>query len=402
MKHIFKAMLLPVMALPLLFASCEKDDGSNPTLNLSHASDGFVLNVPANSANNVYDLSSAEGVMLTCSQPNYGGVPYVTRYYVQVAIDEKFKTDSTTAHKELSKTSYTSAQMLVSASELNDSVVKLFQEANPDDTYPATNRPVYIRLRAVIDGINAGLSYSNVITLPSVKATYVEAKEEMPANLFVKGTSILDGTSWKAVPQVYGVSGDFFTVVYIPANGSFVWGPSNSDARGYSRLKEINDNAGATVSEAEDGGVKFEKAGWYVLRFTGALNGTKNQYTLFIYPAKAYVIGNAAGGSWTDADPAWELTAPNAAGQWVSPAFTAAGELRAYVKVPGHDWWRTEYTLYKGTTIYWRDFDIPGDWIGGAKEKAKPAKSDPENYSVTCSPGQKLYVDFGMGTGEVK
>lgn len=390
------------MVLPLLFASCEKDDGSNPTLNLGHASDGFVLNVPANAANNTYDLASGEGVMLTCSQPNYGGVPYITRYHVQVAINEAFKTDSTTAHKELAKTSYTSAQMLVSASELNDSIVKLFQEAYPDSTYPATSRPVYLRLRAVVDGINAGLSYSNVITIPNIKATYVEAKEDMPANLFVKGTSILDGTSWKAVPQVYGVSGEFFTVVYIPDNGSFVWGPSNSDARGYSRLKEITDNANATVSEAEDGGVKFGKAGWYTLHFIGTLNGTKNQYTLTVYPAKAYVIGNAAGGSWTDADAAWELVAPSGEGQWVSPAFTAAGELRAYVKVPGFDWWRTEYTLYKGTTIYWRDFDIPGDWIGGAKEKAKPAKADPENYSVTCSPGQKLYVDFGKGTGEVK
>ena len=63
--------MMPVLlALPMLFASCDKDDDSNPTLDLSHVSEGFVLNTPAYAENNTYDLSRSESVNLTCSQPN--------------------------------------------------------------------------------------------------------------------------------------------------------------------------------------------------------------------------------------------------------------------------------------------------------------------------------------------
>jgi hypothetical protein len=91
------------------FASCDEDRDSNPTLDLSHVDEGFVLNVPAYAANNTYDLAAATNLTLTTSQPNYGGVPYAVRYYVQVAIDQTFLTDTTATHKELS-TSYTTAK----------------------------------------------------------------------------------------------------------------------------------------------------------------------------------------------------------------------------------------------------------------------------------------------------
>ncbi|MBQ7421744.1 MAG: SusF/SusE family outer membrane protein [Prevotella sp.] len=393
MKHIFKFMLLPALALPLLFTSCEKDDDSNPVLDISHATDGFVLNVPANAANNTYDLASAENLTLTCSQPNYGGIPYVTRYFVQVAIDEAFLTNPETAHKELT-TTYTTAKMAVDAAELNDSIVKLFQEANPDTDYPDEARPVYIRLRALIDGINTGESFSNVITLPSVKATYIAPPAVLPTEVFVVGSSIQTAwSSWKPLAPVYGLSGEFYTMIYVPAGGEFKWGTANNDWRGYDRLKEIIDNAGAGVSEGDNSNIKIANAGWYVLNYTAETVGSSVQFTLKIQPGKAYVIGNAAGGSWTDADAAWELTAPaNASGQWVSPAFTASGELRAYIKVPGFDWWRTEFTLDKTGALYWRLVDIPNNW-------AEAAGAD---YSVSCSAGQKLYVDFDNNTGEVK
>ena len=64
-----------------------------------------------------------------------------------------------------------------------------------------------------------------------------------------------------------------------------------------------------------------------------------------------------------DMTAATQLTAPaDASAQWVSPAFLAGGELRASIKVPGLDWWRTEFTLYKGD-LYWRDCDIPDNWL---------------------------------------
>ena len=154
-----KGWLLSLLAMIALgFTSCDKDIDSNPTLDTSHAKDGFVLNVPANAANNTYDLSSSEGLQLTCNQPNYGGVPYVTRYFVQVAIDPQFK-NGTGNFKELGS-SFTTASMNVATNELNDSIVKLFTEANPDTKFPdATPMPIYLRLRAIIDNTEIGRAH---------------------------------------------------------------------------------------------------------------------------------------------------------------------------------------------------------------------------------------------------
>lgn len=104
------------------------------------------------------------------------------------------------------------------------------------------------------------------------------------------------------------------------------------------------------------------------------------------------MIGAGAGGDWTDGNAAWAMTAPaDAATAWESPAFTATGELRAYIKVPGIDWWRTEFTIYKGT-CYWRNIDIPDNWAANVGA----------DYSVTVAPGQKLYVNFDTNAAEVK
>lgn len=60
MKKIFKFMLLPALVLPLLFTSCDEDRDSNPTLDLSHLAEGFVLNTPALAENNTYDFYNAK------------------------------------------------------------------------------------------------------------------------------------------------------------------------------------------------------------------------------------------------------------------------------------------------------------------------------------------------------
>lgn len=55
MKKILLGMLLPVLTL-VLVTSCEKDMDSNPTFHENTT--GFVLNMPANAANNVLDSGS--------------------------------------------------------------------------------------------------------------------------------------------------------------------------------------------------------------------------------------------------------------------------------------------------------------------------------------------------------
>lgn len=397
MKKIFlKLMLLPAMVLPLLFTSCSDDNDSNPTLDLGHVEDGFVLNRPAYAENNTYDLVNADHLTLSCSQPNYGGIPYVVRYYVQVALDQNFLTDPTTTHKELA-TSYTTAKMNVDAAELNSTLVDMYQAANPDAEIPES-MPVYIRLRAVLDGTtnpNLGETYSNIITLPSVKATYKEPDVELPTNLYVVGSSIQEAwKSWKPVAPVYGISGNYYTMVYVPDGGTFKWGTFENDWRGYDRLAAINDNAGAELSEdGNDKNIKVAHGGWFVLHFVGELTPDKKDitYTLNVYPGAAYIIGASAGGNWEDASAACAMTAPaDQTGEWVSPTFGGDGELRAYIKIPGIEWWRTEFTIVEGN-CFWRNGFIDKSWteIG-------------DGYAVSCSTGQKLYVNFDKNTAEIR
>lgn len=406
MKNLYKFMLLPALVLPLIFTSCDEDNDDNPTVDFSHVGENFVLNTPANAANNTFDLASASSLELTCQQPNYGvGVPYFVRYYVQASIDPAFLNDTTVAHKELN-TAYTSAKMDVNATELNTAVVQLFQKANPDVANVPV-MPVYLRLRAVIAGSDANVeaksnTYSNIITLPSVKATYVAPDVTYPAQLYVSGPSIQNGSTWKTVAPVYGVEGNYFTMVYVPDGGKFTFGTTNGDVRGFNRLRSVtvNPDANTTVTDAgdESHSLTFSKGGWYTLLFTSEISADKKSiyFDLTVFPAHAYTIGNATG-DWTDANPALEMTAPATAdGQWVSQEFTAAGELRAYIKVPGFDWWRTEFTIYKGA-LFWRDRDLPDGWHYNADGKG----IDP-SYGVQCAVGQKLYVNFDTNTGEVK
>lgn len=398
MKKIFKFMLLPALVLPLLFTSCDEDRDSNPKLDLSHVADGFVLNTPALAENNTYDLKSAKSLKLTCSQPNYGGIPYVVRYYVQVSIDPKFISDPTATHTELA-TSYKTAEMEVNASEVNDAVVALFQAANPDTSVP-DEMPIYIRLRAVIDitaDSNLGETYSNVITLPSVKATYEAPDAKFTDNLFLIGDGIQTSwQSWKAIPQVWGLTGNYYGVIYMQAGGEFEWGTENNDYRGYNRLKEINDEAGAGITEGDEHKIKVANAGWYTLYFKGKITEDKKNidWALTIYPTQVYLLGtcmNQTCDPWVF-DEAYALKAPaDKNGKWESPAFLASAELRAAVKVGTLDWYRTEFTIYNGN-LFWRRYNIVNSW----------AETEDEAHSVTTTVGQKLYIDFDNNTAEVK
>lgn len=396
MKKIFKFMLLPALVLPLLFTSCDDDRDSNPTLDLSHVADGFVLNTPAVAENNTYDLISAKSLRLTCSQPNYGGVPYSMRYYVQVSIDPAFVSDGTATHTELA-TFYRTADMQVNATEINNAIVALFQAANPDTSVPA-EMPVYIRLRAVIGDAtdtSLGETFSNTITLRSVKATYEAPDAKFTDNLYLIGSSIQDPwKSWKPIPKVFGLEGNYYGIIYLPAGGEFKWGTENNDDRGYNRIKEINDEANAGISEGEEHRIKVANAGWYTLHFKGKITEDKKNidWTLTVYKTQVYLIGACIGQSdWGFADDT-ALTPPDdPSGEWVSPAFTASTELRVSVKVGSIDWYYTEFTIHNGE-VFWRKYDMPNNW----------AETMGADYSVTTAPGKKLYVNFDTNKAEVR
>jgi hypothetical protein len=382
----FTVLALSTFAL----TACDTDTDSNPTFQAN--TEGFQLNVPANATNNTYDLASADGLNLTCKQPDYGGFPVVVDYYVQVSLESSFS-----SFREL-ETFYKTASMNVDAMEINNAMLGLFTEAYPDDAYPDEARALYVRLRAVVDGQEQlGETYSNIITLPNVLATYVPPTLELPTSLYIVGSSIGGDDEhwsyWKKMAPVYGGEGEFYTIVYFPDGAQFKWGESEGDWRGYSAITTIDDQANAGVAEAaSDGNIQVANGGWYTLHVESEVSTNNVKYTFHFYPAAAYVIGEVEGGSWTQTDDNWAMVAPaDATGLWVSPAFAASGELRAYIYVKGRDWWKTEFTLYNGS-LYWRTINVATSWATDAGSE----------FSVACSAGQKLYVDFNKNTGEVK
>ncbi len=388
-------MLLPALVLPLLFTSCDEDRDSNPTLDLSHLAEGFVLNTPALAENNTYDPYYAKNLVLTCSQPNYGGVPYPVKYYAQVSINPAFVSDPTVTHKELATYAENPSSLDFDAYEVNKAIVSLFRAANPDANLP-DEMPVYIRLRAVIGGAlnqTLGETYSNVITLPSVKATIPDAR--FTDNLFLIGSSIqTPWESWKPIPQVQGLDGEYYGIIYVPAGGEFNWGSEINDKLGINQIKEINDVAGAGITAGDDQNLKVANAGWYTLHFKGKISKDKKNidWTLTVYKTQVCLIGGCIGQSaWGFADEN-ALTPPdNQNGEWISPAFTASSELRVSVKVGDIEWWRTEFTIYKGD-VFWRIKDMAKGWEDNVGKE----------YSVKPGVGTKLYVNFDTNKAEVK
>ena len=380
MKKIYKSLLLAMVACLPFLTSCKDDHGSNPTLWIPAS---FELNMPAFAVNNVYDLPAAETLNLTTSQPDYGDIPLAVTYAPQISLDGS-------AWEELA-TTFTSTDIQLSTALLNSKILELYRAAH-EDADPEGVLPLNIRLRAYLadaDIKNFGQVYSNAITV-NVLSYDIPSDVTLPEQIVVCGNSIADAwKTWKPCAPVYGREGKFYTMIYNNADG-FKWGFKENDWFGYDLINEIDNQVdGLEITAASDGNIVFSKAGWYVLEFICKIVGPEVQTKLVVAPGAAGVTGAAVdNGSWSGV----AMTAPASKdGNWTFSDFTGTGELRAYITVPGEDWWRTEFTLYQGE-LYWRTVDIPQNWA----ENVGP------EYSVEVSSGKTLKINFDTNTGSVE
>lgn len=380
MKKIYKSLLLAMVACLPFLTSCKDDHGSNPTLWIPAS---FELNMPAFAVNNVYDLPAAETLNLTTSQPDYGNIPLAVTYAPQISLDGS-------AWEELS-TTFTSTDIKLSTALLNSKILELYRAAH-EDADPEGVLPLNIRLRAYLadsDIKNFGQVYSNAITV-NVLSYDIPSDVTLPEQIVVCGNSIADAwKTWKPCAPVYGREGKFYTMIYNNADG-FKWGFKENDWFGYDLINEIDNQVdGLEITAASDGNIVFSKAGWYVLEFICKIVGPEVQTKLVVAPGAAGVTGAAVdNGSWSGV----AMTAPASKdGNWTFSDFTGTGELRAYITVPGEDWWRTEFTLYQGE-LYWRTVDIPQNW----------AQNVGPEYSVEVSSGKTLKINFDTNTGSVE
>lgn len=370
-----------------LFTACDSDRDDNPTLTVPET---FRLNAPAIAENNVVDLLNTDNITFTCDQPNYGGFPIVTDYTVEYSTTENFAEGTTYAWPS----TFTSTTISLQGRKLNDNLIEAYQAANGEGTTPDGDFPLYFRLKAKPANVNVNSVYSNTIVLPKVRATYKAPDVTIPADLFVAGGNI--GTAWKTWQKLahpFNTTGVYYTVIYMPeGGGQFKFGTKEEDWTGHSAISEFNDVAEVGITASSDDNIVFGKGGWYTIEFIAKIKSNALVYSLNVYPAHVYITGNGIGGFPDDTK--LECTPPaDNTGDWVSPEFTASGEMRAYVQVGERSWYQTEFTLKGGTEIFFRETtDIPDNW-----EKAMGA-----DYSVKVSAGNKLHVNFDKGTGFIE
>lgn len=384
MKNIIKSALLVVMSLTLMTA-CSDDNDSNPSIQTPTE---FKLNTPA-LVNTPIDLANSSKIMLTCSQPNYGYTASV-QYTVQVATDENM-TDAV----ELSETS-TSAKVAIDAALLASTLTNIYvQKGKTEADFPMDVK-AYFRLKANIVTSNGNVVegteiLSNVVSLNKIHLLFSLPPVNLPSHIYVVGNFC----DWKwdncfDMVQVYGTDNTFWRLVYIDDNGIKLnsadkW---NGSEAGYAGITVSGDCKDDIIDNG--GNIASKNPGWYLVIVTTSVVNREIHYDVQFNKPTIWLIGPAAGSTdYAEEAEGWSFTVPTTKdGDFVSPAFAGSvpggdGDgVRMYVKVPGHDWWHSEFVVLS--------------------DKIEYRATGGDQARVAGSAGQKVYLNFSKGTGEIK
>ena len=384
MKNIIKSALLVVMSLTLMTA-CSDDNDSNPSIQTPTE---FKLNTPA-LVNTPIDLANSSKIMLTCSQPNYGYTASV-QYTVQVATDENM-TDAV----ELSETS-NSAKVEIDANLLASTLTNIYVEKGKTEADFPMDVKAYFRLKANIVTSNGNVVegteiLSNVVSLNKIHLLFSLPAINLPKNVYVTG-SFCDWDWSKSfdMVQVYGTEDTFWRLVYIDDSGiklntATEW---NGSEVGFAGITVSGDCKDEIIDK--DGNIASSKPGWYLVIVTTSVVNREIHYDVQFNKPTIWLIGPAAGSTdYAQEAEGWSFTVPTTKdGDFVSPAFAGSvpggdGDgVRMYVKIPGHDCWHSEFVVLSDKIAYRA--------TGGDQAR------------VAGSAGQKVYLNFSKGTGEIK
>lgn len=384
MKNIIKSALLVVMSLTLMTA-CSDDNDSNPTI---QSPTEFKLNTPA-LENTPIDLANSSKIILTCSQPNYGYTASV-QYTVQVAT-----TPDMSDAQEISETS-SSAKVEVNASLLASTLTNIFVEKGKTEADFPMDVKAYFRLKANIVTSNGNVVegteiLSNVVSLNKIHLLFSLPPVNLPSHVYTVGNFC----DWKwdncfDMVQVYGTDNTFWRLVYIDDSGikfnsAAEW---NGSEVGYAGITVSGDCKDDIIDNG--GNIASKNPGWYLVIVTTSVVNREIHYDVQFNKPTIWLIGPAAGSTdYAEEAKGWSFTVPTTKdGDFVSPAFAGSvpggdGDgVRMYVKIPGHDWWHSEFVVLSDKIAYRA--------TGGDQDR------------VAGSAGQKVYLNFSKGTGEIK
>jgi hypothetical protein len=229
------------------------------------------------------------------------------------------------------------------------------------------------------------------VTLNKVRLVYSLPPVTTPDNIYLVGN--FNGWSWDtslSMVQCYDGPNVFWHMVYIDGSGiKFNTNKSwDGGEQGIAGLNSISGDKASDIQDSGDGNIASANPGWYLMIITCSVAGRDIVYDVQFNEPNVWLMGTiTANADWSELEEGMKFEVPATAdGEFVSPAFvnnsSGDGGVRAYVKVPGFDWWKTEFMVFDKKIVYRA--------MGGDQDRI-------EGFA-----GQKLYLNFGNETGDLK
>lgn len=241
-----------------------------------------------------------------------------------------------------------------------------------------TELTLYFRFAASI-GEGSGAVELNAKDI--AKVTFTNYYVPAVTDIFMTGSAYGWGGEWKQFIPVNDTEGAFWGIYYFNADDEVKFAPQADwkDDFGFvgtTISQESIDRAGLSNS---GGNIKVGNAGWYLV-YVSVLGKDK---TVEFFEPNVYLIGDVSQGGWGVTEQGLFTVPTTADGEFVSPAFISAGQLRICVHfMEGIDWWRTEFIILEGKIAYRGN--------GGDQKR------------VEVEAGQKAYLKFSDNTGSIK
>lgn len=215
-----------------------------------------------------------------------------------------------------------------------------------------------------------------VITFDAVNFRYTV--KGLISELYMTGSHYNWGAApsdWSKLVPVNGQSDEYWKIIYADAGEQIKFAPQAGWGNDFPGVV-AGDNAASGV-HVDGGNLKFGAAGWYLLYVNADTKAVE------VFRPEVYLIGNTVGG-WTGALPANRFTIPaTRTGEFVSPALTAAGEVRIHVQPKSTiDWWKMEFIILGGKIEY--------RGTGGDQTR------------VSANAGERVYLNFSDNTGRIQ
>ncbi len=211
-------------------------------------------------------------------------------------------------------------------------------------------------------------------------------------NMYVgKGDLMSSAKSMVRVGDYSGTINLWWRMVYIGQEGIQLY-MNDVDDRHVLNASAVN-KSGEMANKVVANGNKFTatQPGWFLMTIYAPSNTSVSQFEVQFLEPQVWLMGPVTPeGMWNELEEGTQFSVPTTAdGEFVSPPFARDvalevydGGVRAYVKIPGHEWWQSEFMVFDGWIFYRGD-----GW---------------DQQRVAGNEGQRIYLNFDNDSGRIE